>query len=433
MMRSLTTVPLHCRVACGAVSVLSCLCLGAGFAGPAGAAAEGESPVFSSDVAPILTRHCIGCHRPGEIAPMSLLSYREARPWARSIQRVVSSGLMPPWFANPEHGTWANDARLSQEEIETIVGWVEGGAKPGDLAAMPEPPEWTEGWQLGEPDYVIELPEVTVPADGPDLFPNQIVLLDLPERRWVRAVEFRPGDRSVNHHQVAFMVDPNRRQEADRVRGETDVVGDDGRFNILAVWAAGTAPTVFPEGAGRWVEPGEVLIMNQHYHPNGQTEQTDRTRIGLFFGEGDLKAEISAILAGETDFAIPAGVRDHRIEARHELRRDSRIVSYFPHMHMRGKRMSFTAIYPDGRREILLDVPEYDFDWQLFYYPEKPTVLPAGSVIEIVAHYDNSADNPDNPDPTRDVGFGLESTDEMMFGVFELIEAETAEAAATGG
>ena len=172
--------------------------------------------------------------------------------------------------------------------------------------------------------------------------------------------------------------------------------------------------------------------MNQHYHPNGRSETTDRTRIGLYFGDGEMEAEISAILAGTTDFSIPAGVSEHRLEARHEVKTDSKIVSYFPHMHMRGKRMSFTAVYPDGRREILLDVPEYDFDWQLFYYPEEPKLLPAGSVIEIVAVYDNSADNPDNPDPTRDVGFGLESTDEMMFGVFELIELGSAESTSTG-
>lgn len=397
------------------------------------AAVDADPVVFSTDVGPILMKHCVGCHRPGEIAPMSLLTYRDARPWARSIQRVVVNGEMPPWFASPEHGKWANDARLSRKEIDTIVAWVEGGAKPGDPAAMPEPPEFTEGWQLGEPDYVIELPEVTVPADGPDLFPNQFVRIDIPERRWVRAVEFRPGDRTVNHHQVAFIINPN---QAANVRGETDAVEDDGRFNVLAIWAAGTAPTVFPEGAGRWVEPGELLVMNQHYHPNGRAETRDRTRIGLFFGEGEMDAEISAILAGTTRFVIPAGVPEHRLEARHEVQSDSKIVSYFPHMHMRGKEMSFTAVYPDGSRELLLDVPQYDFDWQLFYYPEEPKLLPAGSVIEIVALYDNSADNPDNPDPTRDVGFGLESTDEMMFGIFELIELgseESAESTATGG
>ena len=393
------------------------------------APAASAEVTFSRDVAPILNQHCVSCHRLGEIAPMSLATYREARPWARSIQRAVSSGAMPPWFAAPSVGEWANDPSLSEQEINAIVAWVEGGAHPGDPALLPEPPRFTDGWRLGEPDYVIELPGVTVPADGPDLHVNQYVTIDIPERRWIRAVEFRPGAPEVNHHQLAFRADftgmvedgvPLTPKEALRASGSVD---GRGYFNVLAIWSAGTAPTEFPHGAGRWVEPGDVVVMNQHYHPNGE-EQTDRTRIGLFFGEGELHSEIQAVLAGEMEFLIPAGAANHRVEYRHEIARDSMIVSYFPHMHLRGKGMSYTAHYPDGNSELLLDVPEYDFNWQLFYYPEKPKLMPAGTVIEIVAHYDNSAANPDNPDPTRDVGFGLESTDEMMFGVFELVEVD---------
>lgn len=393
-------------------------------------AANAKPVVFNSDVAPILMRHCVKCHRPGEIAPMSLLTYREARPWARSIQRAVVNREMPPWLANPEHGRWANDARLNQEEIDTIVAWVEGGAEPGDPTEMPEAPEFTQGWQLGEPDYVIELPSVTVPAEGPDVFRNPIVRIDLPERRWVRAVEFRPGDREVSHHQGAFMVDLAGLMAANG--GETPAliiapgaispVDDQGHFNALGFWAPGSAPIVFPEGTGRWVEPGAILILNQHFHPNGQSERTDQTSIGLFFGEGEPEAEIVAILAGPLELEIPAGAPNHRIDFRYELKTDSKIVSYLPHMHLRGKQMSFIAVHPDGRREILLDVPEFDFNWQTIYYPKEPKLLPKGTVIEVVAHFDNSADNPANPDPNQAVRWGLEATDEMMFGVFELIE-----------
>jgi len=209
-------------------------------------------------------------------------------------------------------------------------------------------------------------------------------------------------------------------REALRASGSVD---GRGYFNVLAMWGAGTAPTEFREGAGRWIEPGAVVVMNQHYHPNGE-EQTDRTLIGLHFGEGELRSEIQAVIAGEMDFLIPAGASDHRVEYRHEIARDSMIVSYLPHMHLRGKRMSYTAHYPDGDSELLLEVPDYDFNWQLFYYPEKPKLVPAGTVIEIVAVYDNSTSNPDNPDPSRDVGFGLQSTDEMMFGFFELVEVD---------
>ena len=443
MMRSFPTVPRRRRAARIAATALAVSCSAAGLGVPAAAAAEdgdAGAPVFSRDVAPILMRHCVACHRPGQVAPMSLLTYQEARPWARSIRRVVASGEMPPWFANPEYGAWANDARLSREEIETIVAWVDGGAEAGDPALMPAPPRFRNGWQVGEPDYVIELPPVTVPATGPDMAPNPIVRLDIPERRWLRAVEFQPGDRTVNHHQVAFMGGfgslgggaGQERQGGGQPGGNAGGVG----LRILGIWAVGAAPTVFPDGAGRWVNPGDMLVINQHYHPNGESERTDTTRIGLYFGEGPLEVEVEAILASRMDFTIPAGAPNHRIVARHELGADSRIVSYFPHMHMRGTSMSFTALHPDGRREILLDVPEYDFDWQLFYYPEAPNLLPAGTVVEVVAHYDNSAGNPGNPDPTRDVGFGFQSTDEMMVGIFELIEVgpdEEAESASTGG
>ena len=373
------------------------------------AVAPAQDVTFSRDVAPIFYRHCVSCHRPGEVAPMSLLSYEEARPWAKSIRRAVAAREMPPWFADPQHGRFANDRRLSERELETIVRWVEAGAPAGDLSEIPPAPALSVGWQLGEPDYVIDLPAVEVPATGDDIFPSPIIRLDIPARRWIRAVEVRPGDREVNHHVVLFM--SNGR-----------AVDEEGRFNILAVWAAGTGPTRFPEGMGRWVSPGDVLVGNLHYHPNGVEPRTDRSRVGLYFGEGEPEREVAAVLAGTTDFSIPPHAANHELAVTHTLKRDSTIVSYFPHMHLRGKDMAFFARYPDGRRETLLSVPGYDFDWQLFYYPEEPKQLPAGTVIEIVAHYDNSAANERNPDPSRAVGFGLQSTDEMMFGVFEYFE-----------
>ena len=198
----------------------------------------------------------------------------------------------------------------------------------------------------------------------------------------------------------------------------------EGRFNVLSVWSAGTQPTEFPEGTGRWVEPGQILVGNQHYHPSG-VAAVDKTQIGLYFGEGEPERVITSILAGSMDFKIPANTANHLLTATHVIARDTNLVSYFPHMHLRGKDMKFVATFPDGRRETLLEVPAYDFDWQLFYYPEEPKALPAGTEIEIIAHYDNSDANPDNPDPNRDVGFGLQSTDEMMFGFFEMIEEKS--------
>jgi len=373
---------------------------------------DADAVVYTSDVAPILMQNCVSCHRPGEIAPMSLLTYEESRPWAKSIKKAVSTRTMPPWFADPAHGEWANNPSLTTSEIDTIVAWVDQGARQGDASLMPPAPVFTDGWQLGEPDFVFSLPTVEIPAEGPDLFPTPITSLQIPERRWVRAVEVRPEDPEVNHHQVIFMTG-------------REAIQEQGYFNILAVWAAGTAPTVFPEGAGRWVNPGDLLVLNQHYHPNGVDARTDTTRVGLYFGEGELEDEIQAILAGTMDFKIPAGAENHELVVTHEILADSKIISYFPHMHLRGKDMTFTATYPDGTREVLLNVPSYDFDWQLFYYPKEPKFLPKGTQIEILAHYDNSSANVNNPDPTRTIGFGLKTTDEMMFGVFELIEEKS--------
>jgi hypothetical protein len=378
-------------------------------AGAVPAQAEGKNVTFTSDVAPIVFEHCLTCHRPGEVAPMSLSTYEEARPWAKAIKEKVSSRAMPPWFANPDHGTFGNDATLSESEIATIVAWVDQGVKQGNPDNLPPLPVFSDGWQLGEPDFIVDLPEVNVPADGDDYFPDLALTIDIPEKRWIRAVEVRPGNREVAHHIVLFSSGGGQ--------------GSNGFFDVLAVWAVGTPATEFPDGMGRWVYPGQRITTNMHYHPNG-TATTDQSRIGLYFGDGEMKKEINSALAGTMTFNIPAGAANHPVKASHIVDQDIRVVSYFPHMHLRGKSMRLTAAYPDGSDEILLDVPEYDFDWQLFYNLEKPFFLPAGTRVDILAHYDNSEDNPNNPDPTRAVGFGQQSTDEMMFGFFDFVADE---------
>jgi len=378
---------------------------------PAADEAGARRVTFTEDVAPILLAHCAGCHRPGEIAPMSLLTYEETRPWAKSIKEMVLKGAMPPWFADPAYGKFRNERRLTADQIALLAAWVDQGAPQGDPAAMPPIPDFPVGWELGEPDYIVELPEVDVPANVADLFPNLIVPLNLPEERWVRAVEIRPSNRLVNHHVVLFM------------NAGGAALSEGGFFDVLATWAVGTGPTVFPEGMGRRLRPNQRLVANMHYHAT-DTPQKDVTRVGFYFGQGELNKEINAVLAGDVTFRIPPGVDDFELRARHIVDQDIQLVSYFPHMHMRGKAMTFTARYPDGRRETLLHVPNYDFNWQLFYYPEEPVELPAGTLIEIDARYDNSARNPNNPDPSRALTFGLQSTDEMMFGVFEFVAKE---------
>ena len=367
-------------------------------------AARAATVTFAKDVAPILYSNCISCHRPGEVAPMSLRTYEEVRPWARSIKQKVSTRQMPPWFADPAHGAFSNDARLSDQQIDTIVKWVDAGAPRGDPADEPKPPAFTDGWQLGEPDYVLTLPTVNIPAEGNDYFPTPNIAVNIPEDHWIRALEIRPSNREVTHHSVLFLAGAN--------------VGQSGFIDVLGVWAVGTNATVYPEGVGRWIRKGQQLRTNLHYHPNG-TAQTDTTRVGLYFGKGELKKEVASAVAGDIAFRIPAGAKNHEMRAIFPIDQDINIVSYFPHMHLRGKDMTLSATLPDGHKETLLSVPSYDFNWQLYYYPKTPVSLPRGSIVEAVAHFDNSTDNPHNPDPTRDVTFGEQSTDEMMFGVFD--------------
>lgn len=376
-------------------------------------AADDTNPpdyTYARDVAPILYEKCASCHRPGEIAPMSLLNYEEVRPWAKSIKKAVVQRDMPPWKADPAHGEWRNAITLTDHEIHLIASWVDRGAPMGDASKLPPAPEFTSDWQLGEPDYVIELPEVEVAAEGPDIFPNLDAKIDIPEPRWIRAVEVRPSDRLVTHHVVVFV--------GGFGGGNAALLPD-----FLAVWAVGTPPAVYPEGMGRMIRPNMGVRVNMHYHSNG-TPSKDRTRIGLYFGEGELKKEITGQFAGTISFEIPPGAKDYKLSAKTVIDEDINLVSLFPHMHMRGKSMKYTATFPDGRSEVLLSVPDYDFNWQWFYYPEEPIRLPKGTRIDIDATYDNSADNPNNPDPTIPLTFGEESTDEMMFGAFEFIPAE---------
>lgn len=337
---------------------------------------------------------------------MSLGSFNEVRPWAKSIKEKVAKREMPPWFADPAHGVFTNDSSLTEHEIETIIRWVDEGVARGSAEDMPEAPEFTEGWRMGEPDHIITLPEVHVPATGPDYFPDLSFSADVPEDRWIRALEIRPSNREVAHHVVIFM--------ANFGSGG----GMSNQFDVLGVWAVGTEPNQFPEGTGRRIKKGQRFMTNMHYHPNG-TAATDQTQIGLYFGEGELQHQIQAVLAGNYGLTIPAGASNHHELSTWNVDRDIKIISFFPHMHWRGKDMKFTSVDPSGREQVLLSVPKYDFDWQLFYYPKEALALPAGSRIKLDAHYDNSANNPDNPDPTVDVHFGTSTTDEMMFGIVE--------------
>ncbi len=369
-----------------------------------------DAPTYSSDVAAILNQSCVGCHRPGEIAPMSLLSYSEVRPWAKSIARNVEDRLMPPWHADPSHTNFANDRSLEQSEIDTIVRWVHAGAPQGDPADLPEPPSFVEGqWILGEPDLIVEFPEVTIPAGGPDQFHDLIGKVMLDEDKWIKAVEVMPGNRKVVHHVIAISV---KGFNVDPVDG------------WLGAWAAGTDPMVFPETTGRFFPKGSNIIGDMHYHP-ADTEEVDQTRVGLHFAdESEITKELANLWIMNAGFEIPAGAENHEVRSSYTIWQDGKIMGLIPHMHYRGKDFTFTAKYPDGTQEVLLSVPNYDFGWQTNYLVREPIQIPAGTVIETLAHFDNSTNNINNPDPTKNVRFGNESYDEMMIGFVDFVVDE---------
>lgn len=366
---------------------------------------------FAEDVAPILFDHCVDCHRPGEVAPMSLLSYEDARPWAKSIANQVKLREMPPWSGESDHRIWANDISLTEEEIETIVRWVQTGARPGNLAAMPEPPTFPESWSLGEPDYVLDLMEVEVPAEGEDLFLKEWIDIDIDEPKWIRAIEFLPGDRRVTHHFQSTLSSG----AGERSGGISDKV------SILGIWTAGMPPYVFPDGNGRVIRPGARVLIDSHYHPMGEAA-TDNTKIGLYFGEGELEREVFTIPVTNTGIRIPPGDPNHEEEAFYVFDRDMELLAFSPHMHVRGKAMRYDLTYPDGRKETLLDVPNYDYDWQWLYYPTEPIEVPAGSRLDVTAAWDNSADNEANPDPGREILYRGDTFNEMFVGFVEARE-----------
>ena len=349
---------------------------------------------------------------------MALLSYEETRPWAKSIQKaVVRDRTMPPWHSTDPVGTFANDRRLSEQDIATIDAWVRAGAPKGDPDKLPEPPTFSGKWRLGEPDYVITFDEFTIPAEGPDQFANLMGVADFGEDKWIKAVEILPSNRKVVHHVIAITLE------------NLQASGDGGGVQgWIAGWAAGTDPVVAPRGTARMIKQGAQIVANMHYHPYGEPG-VDQTRVGFHFADpSEVRREMVNHWVMNNDFAIPPGAAAHEVTDSHTFDRDVDLLSVMPHMHLRGSDMKMTLTYPDGASEVLIDVPRYDFNWQTIYELLEPKRLPAGTRIDIVGHFDNSEDNPDNPDPSKLVTFGPESTDEMFIGILDIAEVPENEA-----
>lgn len=381
------------------------------FFGFAVSKSDSAAVTFTKDIAPIIYKNCAECHRPGEIAPMSLMTYQEARPWAKSMREQVAQGSMPPWSADPKHGEWANDPRLSQKEIDAITAWVAAGAPKGDDKDLPPAPKFATGWTIGEPDAVIEMAEeYTVPADGTVPYLYFSMPTNFKEDKWIQALEIRPGNRAVVHHVIAYAQDPSVKDTAP---------GGEGELRRGRVHLGGITPNktgiVFSPGTARLIPKGSNIVFQMHYTTNGQVSK-DRTKIGFVFAKQPGQKMVQTGNAINGRFVIPAGADNHEVKASFTFKDDVEISSFMPHMHVRGKSFTYTAVYPDGRSEILLNVPKYDFNWQLTYIPKSKLVLPKGTRLDCVAHFDNSTKNRYNPDPTKDVRWGDQTWEEMMIG-----------------
>jgi hypothetical protein len=352
---------------------------------------------FAKDVAPIFYNKCVECHRAGEIAPFSLMNYKESRPWARSIKEKVVTKEMPPWHADPHHGSFANDRSLSQKEIDTIVAWADGGAAEGNPKDLPPAPKFADGWNIGKPDVIFKLPEAfPVPATGVVDYKYFNVQTNFTEDKWIQAAEVRADKRAVVHHIIVFVMDK-------------------GQQKLLVGWAPGEQPAVMHNGLAKKVPAGATLRFQVHYTTNG-TATTDQSYVGLVFAKEKPKNELQTMPIMNARFVIPAGDPNYQVESSFTFKEDGKIHSLMPHMHLRGKDFMYKVTYPDGKSEVILSVPKYDFGWQSNYNLKEPVVAPKGTRIDCLAHFNNSTTNKYNPDATKDVRWGDQTFEEMMIG-----------------
>jgi hypothetical protein len=393
---------------------------------------------------------------------MSFLTYEDTRPWAESIKENVATRTMPPWHADSHNGEFKNDRSLSQGEIETFIAWADSGAVRGKTSEAPAPAE-PAGWAIGEPDLVLTMQEeYEIAAEGTDEYIYFAIPTNLTEDRYVKAVEVRPGNRSVVHHVLAY-VQPGgtgvvsrsseaanedlefplffNAGEALRVLPEAQVHDDGctlpdggsatpmdmtaGPVKLISTFAPGSRGDVYPDGLGKLVPKGSEILFQVHYNKTGKVER-DRTSIALVFTDEPPPKIVEAYWVSNYYFRIPPGMAAHEVKGCYAFDKDVEILSYFPHMHVRGKDMKIEAIYPGGGTEVLLNVPRWDFNWQTTYWLLAPKRVPAGTRIVVTAHYDNSRRNPFNPDPTATVRWGDPTSDEMMIGGLDFVAASGA-------
>ena len=422
------------RIVAGAVVLLALASLAAVRAGEPSDSQAAATPTFYRDVLPILQEHCQDCHRPagntnsGMVAPMSLTSYDEARPWAKSIAKLTQAREMPPWYASPQfHGVFEGERVLSDGQIATLVAWAKTGAEAGDRADAPPAHVFPSnaGWTMGEPDLVIELPQPYWVADEvQDVQPSfEVVLTEqqLPEDRWIQWIEFRPGDPKLVHHGGASVtpLDADGKPYVDPISGGK-IIGT----------APGDGPDVWPVGYGKLVRKGSKITFGLHYHkePGPGTGGWDRSQLAIKWHTQPVTHVVRAAGISSRGWEIPPGVERWRVGSARTFEEDTVIINMMPHAHTRGAEARYELVYPDGRRELILHVPRYNYNWQLTYTFKEPKPVPAGSRLEVTMWFNNSESNPfliESPD--RAVGFGGMTTDEMNIGWTEYANAHPIE------
>lgn len=371
---------------------------------------------FTKHIAPILNQHCRECHRPGEVAPFSLTSYEDVLGWEDTILEVIADNRMPPWYADPTtEFPFSNDCRLSEKEKDLLQTWVDNGMPEGKPEDLPPAPKFADGWRIPQPDQMIRFDDkpFDVPAEGVVDYQYFEVDPGWDEDKYIVAMEARPDNVAVVHHIIAYVIKP----DSDVRRGRNR--------RMLVGYAPGSTPHVLDEGTAMHVPAGSKLLFEMHYTPNG-TAQQDESYIGVKFT--DPKNVKRLLVGGAADnwkFEIPANASNHVVKASYSVKgRDYDLLEMTPHMHLRGKSFQFEAVFPDGTKKTLLNVPDYDFNWQLTYKLREPLRLPKGTVLNCTATYDNSADNPVNPNPNQPVRPGEQSWHEMMIGFFTAVAAE---------
>ncbi len=378
---------------------------------------ESAEVTYSNQIARIFQNRCVECHREGQIAPFALTDYDEVVGWAEMIAEVVEDQRMPPWHADPKYGHFANDRHLSAKEKETILKWVEAGAPQGDLKQLPKPRTFVEGWTLpSKPEFVLNITDepYAVPAEGEVKYKYFVVDPKFTEDKWIKAAELRPGNLQVVHHILCFALPPRANLR--------DLPQEGGARGFLVGYVPGKDATEYAQGMAKRVPAGSKLIFQMHYTPIG-SPQEDQSQLGLIFADPqEIEYEVKTTSAVKRRLSIPPHASNHKEEADADQFNDddTLLLTFMPHMHLRGKSFRYVAVGPDGREEILIDIPKYDFNWQTAYELAEPRKMPKGSHIHAIAHYDNSKGNLFNPDPTKTVRWGDQTWDEMMIGYFDI-------------